>query len=53
MLYRYKPTGALLEKISAHGDGIVMCTDAQDEVHYVDEADLDSSITRDYRKNKN
>ena len=40
MLYRYKPTGALLEKISAHGDGIVMCTDAQDEVNYVDESDL-------------
>ena len=27
MLYRYKPTGALLEKVSVHGDGIVMCTD--------------------------
>ena len=40
MLYRYKPTGALLEKVSVHGDGIVMCTDAQDEVHYVDESDL-------------
>ena len=40
MLYRYKLTGALLEKVSVHGDGIVMCTDAQDEVHYVDEADL-------------
>ena len=38
MLYRYKSSGALLEKISAHGDGIVMCTDAQDEVHYVDES---------------
>ena len=40
MLYRYKPTGALLEKGSVHGDGIVMCTDAQGEVHYVDESDL-------------
>ena len=40
MLYRYKPTGALLEKVSVHGDGIVMCTDSQDEVHYVDESDL-------------
>ena len=53
MLYRYKPTGALLEKISAHGDGIVMCTDSQDEVHYVDEVRSYSSITRDYRKSKN
>ena len=40
MLYRYKPTGALLEKVSVHGDGIVMCTDSQDEVHYVNEVDL-------------
>ena len=40
MLYRYKPTGALLEKVSQHGEGIVMCTDSQDEVHYVDESDL-------------
>jgi len=40
MLYRYKPTDALLKKISAHGEGIVMSTDAQDEVHYVDESDL-------------
>ena len=36
MLYRYKPTGALLEKISAHGDGIVYVSlMLQDEVHYV------------------
>jgi len=40
MLYRYKPTGALLEKVSIHGEGIVMCTDSQDEVHYVNESDL-------------
>ena len=40
MLYRYKPTGALLEKVSQHGEGIVMCTDSQDEVHYVNESDL-------------
>ena len=26
--------------ISKHGDGIVMCVDSQDEVLYVDEADL-------------
>ena len=40
MLYRYKPTGALLEKVSIHGEGIVMCTDSQDAVHYVNEPDL-------------
>ena len=53
MLYRYKPTGALLEKISAHGDGIVMCTDAQDEVHYVDESDLIPQLQETTEKVKN
>ena len=32
MLYQYKPTGGLVEVISQHGDGIMMCVDAQDEV---------------------
>jgi hypothetical protein len=40
MLYRYKPTGALLEVVTMHGDGILMCVDAQDEVLYVEEDDL-------------
>ena len=40
MLYRYKETGAIVEKVSQHGPGIVMCTDAQDEVLYVEEKDL-------------
>ena len=40
MLYRYKETGAIVEKISQHGHGIVMCTDAQDEVLYIEEKDL-------------
>ena len=40
MLYRYKETGAIVEKVSQHGDGIVMCTDAQDEVLYIEEKDL-------------
>ena len=40
MLYRYKETGAIVEKISQHGPGIVMCTDAQDEVLYIEEKDL-------------
>lgn len=37
MLYRYKPTNALLEIVSQHGKGIFMCVDAQDEVIYVEE----------------
>ena len=40
MLYQYKPTGGLVEVISQHGEGIMMCVDAQDEVIYADEADL-------------
>ena len=40
MLYQYKQTGGLVEKISQHGDGIVMCIDAQEEVLYVNEEDL-------------
>ena len=40
MLYRYTETGAIVEKVSHHGDGIVMCTDAQDEVLYIEEKDL-------------
>ncbi len=40
MLYQYKPTGGLVEVISQHGDGIMMCVDAQDEVIYADESDL-------------
>ena len=40
MLYQYKPTGSLVEKISDHGEGVVMCIDAQDEVLYVEEEDL-------------
>lgn len=40
MLYQYKPTGGLVEMISKHGDNVVMCVDAQDEVLYVEEQDL-------------
>lgn len=40
MLYQYRVTGGLVEKISQHGEGIVMCVDSQDEVLYVDEEDL-------------
>ena len=40
MLYQYKVTGGLVEVISRHGDGIMMCLDAQDEVLYVNEEDL-------------
>jgi len=44
MLYQYKPTGGLVEVISQHGEGIMMCLDAQDEVIYADESDLTPQI---------
>ena len=40
MLYQYRPTGGLVEVISQHGEGIMMCVDAQDEVIYADQSDL-------------
>lgn len=40
MLYQYKLTGGLVEVISEHGEGIMMCVDAQDEVLYVEKDDL-------------
>ena len=44
MLYQYKQTGGLVEKISQHGEGIVMCIDAQEDVIYVNEEDLTPHI---------
>jgi DNA uptake protein ComE-like DNA-binding protein len=40
MLYQYKLTGGLVEVVSKHGDGILMCIDSQDEVIYVEESNL-------------
>jgi DNA uptake protein ComE-like DNA-binding protein len=40
MLYQYKATGGLVEVVSKHGDGILMCLDSQDEVIYIEESDL-------------
>ena len=40
MLYQYKPTGGLVEVISQHGEGFMMCIDSQDEVIYANEEDL-------------
>ena len=40
MLYQYKPTGGLVEVVSKHGEGILMCVDSQDEVIYVEENEL-------------
>lgn len=40
MLYQYKLTGGLVEVVSKHGDGILMCVDSQDEVIYIEETQL-------------
>ena len=40
MLYQYKLTGGLVEVVSKHGEGILMCVDSQDEVIYVEESNL-------------
>ena len=40
MLYQYRQTGGLVEVVSKHGDGILMCVDSQDEVIYVEESEL-------------
>jgi len=40
MLYLYKMTGGLVEVVSKHGDGILMCLDSQDEVLYIEESEL-------------
>jgi DNA uptake protein ComE-like DNA-binding protein len=52
MLYQYKPTGSLVEMISNHGNGIVMCVDAQDEVLYVHEEDLQPHLAATTEKIK-
>ena len=44
MLYQYKPTGGLVEVISQHGEGIMMCIDSQDEVIYANEEDLSPQL---------
>lgn len=40
MLYQNRVTGGLVEVVSQHGEGILMCLDANEEVLYIDESDL-------------
>lgn len=53
MLYQYKLTGGLVEVISEHGEGIMMCVDAQDEVLYVDKDDLTPHLEATNEKIRN
>ena len=40
MLYQNRVTGGLVEVVSQHGEGILMCLDANEEVFYINEEDL-------------
>ena len=53
MLYQYKLTGGLVEVISEHGEGIMMCVDAQDEVVYVEKDDLTPHLEATNEKIRN
>ena len=44
MLYQNRVTGGLVEVVSQHGEGILMCLDANEEVIYIDESDLTPHI---------
>tara|TARA_R100000664_G_C2759120_1_gene148560 strand:+ start:261 stop:701 length:441 start_codon:yes stop_codon:yes gene_type:complete len=53
MLYQYKLTGGLVEVISEHGEGILMCVDASDEVLYIDKEDLTPHLDATNEKIRN
>jgi DNA uptake protein ComE-like DNA-binding protein len=53
MLYQYKLTGGLVEVLSDYGDGIVMCVDAQDEVHYLEKENLVPHLSATNEKERN
>jgi len=53
MLYQYKLTGGLVEVLSDYGDGIVMCVDAQDEVHYLERENLVPHLSATNEKERN
>ena len=53
MMYQNKITGGLVEKISQHGEGIVMVVNANDEVDYVNEDDLIPCVDKATEKIRN
>lgn len=53
MLYQNRVTGGLVEVISQHGEGILMCVDANEEVLYLDESDLTPHLEATTEKIKN
>lgn len=53
MLYQNRVTGGLVEVISSHGEGILMCVDANEEVLYLNEEDLTPHLTATTEQLKN
>ena len=53
MLYQYKLTGGLVEKISQHDEGVFMCVDANEEVLYIEENMLVPHLDATTEKIKN
>jgi|TARA_Y100001937_G_scaffold98126_1_gene133794 DNA uptake protein ComE-like DNA-binding protein len=53
MLYKYKLTGGLVEKVSQHDKGIFMCVDANEEVMYIEESMLEPHIEGTVEKTRN
>lgn len=53
MLYQNRVTGGLVEVISQHGAGILMCVDANEEVLYLNEEDLTPHLEATTEKMRN
>ncbi len=50
MLYQNRVTGGLVEVVSQHGEGILMCLDANEEVFYINEKILFPTLTRQWSR---
>ena len=53
MLYQNRITGGLVEVVSQHGEGILMCLDANEEVIYIDEDDLTPHLDATMEQERN
>lgn len=53
MLYQNRVTGGLVEVVSQHGEGILMCLDANEEVLYIDEDDLTPHLDATMEQERN
>jgi|TARA_R100000084_G_scaffold107432_1_gene67416 DNA uptake protein ComE-like DNA-binding protein len=53
MLYQNRVTGGLVEVVSQHGEGILMCLDANEEVLYINEDDLSPHLDATVEQERN